>query len=458
MRAGRYDDLPLVLRQSSEAQAAVHGQPPADASGATPPSPRRTALARGKWLLVIPVAALVVTGLFYPVENVVVASGQVIPSDRVQTVQHLEGGIVTAVHVREGQAVTQGQPLLEIDLGSNSLNLEQLTARMATAQAVKARLGAESQGRPLQRTAFPADLDAQVVQAELGAFSARALEHQGSLAAAKAQLQQARGDVAQVQARIEGLETNLRLHQQEASIAGQLASEQLIGQLEVLDKQRALEQVRAELAASRQTLFSNRAKIEQAQAKLQETQGAFRRRASDELAQTERELASLNEDLVRARTQRTRTAVLAPTSGFVKGLRSSGAGWVVKPGEPILEIVPDKDEVIVEARLSPADRGYVHPGQATRVKISAYDFLRYGSVPGQVTLVAADADRDPNLADSPSYFRIQASLEQPWVGRTDNRITTGMQAELDLLLGHEPFIWYLLRPVLRIQSEAFREP
>ena len=141
-----------------------------------------------------------VTGLFYPVENVVVASGQVIPSDRVQTVQHLEGGIVTAVHVREGQAVTQGQPLLEIDLGSNSLNLEQLTARMATAQAVKARLGAESQGRPLQRTAFPADLDAQVVQAELGAFSARALEHQGSLAAAQAQLQQARGDVAQVQA------------------------------------------------------------------------------------------------------------------------------------------------------------------------------------------------------------------------------------------------------------------
>ena len=79
-------------------------------------------------------------------------------------------------------------------------------------------------------------------------------------------------------------------------------------------------------------------------------------------------------------------------------------------------------------------------------------------MPGQVTLVAPDADRDPNQPESLSYFRIQASLQQPWVGRTDNRITTGMQAELDLLLGREPFIWYLLRPVLRIQSEAFREP
>ncbi|CAB5684984.1 Type I secretion system membrane fusion protein PrsE [Delftia tsuruhatensis] len=452
MRAGRYDDLPLVLRQSRTAQAEA-GQPPGQAAAS-----RWASWARRRGLLVAVVGALVATGLFYPVENVVVASGQVIPSDRVQTVQHLEGGIVTAVHVREGQSVTQGQPLLEIDLGGNSLNLEQLTARMATAQAVKTRLSAESRGKPLQRADFPSDLDQQVVLAELGAFSARALEQQGSLASAQAQLQQAHGDVAQIQARIEGLETNLRLHQQEASIAGQLAAEQLIGQLEVLDKQRALEQVRSELAASRQTLFSNRAKIEQAQARLQETRGAFRRRASDELAQTERELASLNEDLARARNQRTRTAVLAPTSGVVKGLRSAGAGWVVKPGEPILEVVPDKDEVIVEARLNPADRGYVRPGQPTKVKITAYDFLRYGSVPGQVTLVAADADRDPNLADAPSYFRIQASLEQPWVGRSDNRITTGMQAELDLLLGHEPFIWYLLRPVLRIQSEAFREP
>ena len=114
--------------------------------------------------------------------------------------------------------------------------------------------------------------------------------------------------------------------------------------------------------------------------------------------------------------------------------------------------------MLIEARLNPADRGYVHAGQATKVKISAYDFLRYGTVPGHVTLVAADADRDANQPNAPSYFRIQASLEQPWVGRTDNRITTGMQAELDLLLGHEPFIWYLLRPVLRMQSEAFREP
>ena len=424
-----------------------------------PPVPGTPQLGRNQRRIVLAaLGVLVLVGLFYPVENVVVASGQVIPSDRVQTVQHLEGGIVTTVHVKEGQEVHKGEPLLEIDLGGSSLNLEQLTARSATAQASRTRLTAESQGLALKATDFPRELESKIVRAELGAFSSRALEYQGSLASSQAMLLQARGDVAQSQARIDGLRSSLALHEQEAGIDQQLAAEQLIGQLEVLDKQRALTLVRTDLAAAVQSLVSNRAKVEQAQAKILETQGAFRRRASEELAQTERELLSLSEDLSRARNQRSRTVVLAPTDGVVKGLRSSGAGWVVKPGEAILEVVPDKDEVIVEARLNPADRGYVRAGQETKAKVSAYDYLRYGFVPGKVTLVSADADHDPNVPDAPSYFRIQASLAQPWVGRKDNRITTGMQAELDLLLGREPFIWYLLRPVLHIQSEAFREP
>ena len=442
MTARSLHDLPQVLQNLE--------RPPVPGTPQPGRNQRRIVLAA--------LGVLVLVGLFYPVENVVVASGQVIPSDRVQTVQHLEGGIVTTVHVKEGQEVHKGEPLLEIDLGGSSLNLEQLTARSATAQASRTRLTAESQGLALKATDFPRELESKIVRAELGAFSSRALEYQGSLASSQAMLLQARGDVAQSQARIDGLRSSLALHEQEAGIAQQLAAEQLIGQLEVLDKQRALTLVRTDLAAAVQSLVSNRAKVEQAQAKILETQGAFRRRASEELAQTERELLSLSEDLARARNQRSRTVVLAPTGGVVKGLRSSGAGWVVKPGEAILEVVPDKDEVIVEARLNPADRGYVRAGQETKAKVSAYDYLRYGFVPGKVTLVSADADHDPNVPDAPSYFRIQASLAQPWVGRKDNRITTGMQAELDLLLGREPFIWYLLRPVLHIQSEAFREP
>lgn len=455
MTQRRDDDLPWVLRRAAQHQTGrAEDERQVDAAGWR----GWKALPRRKKLLGVAVAVLLCAGLFYPVENVVVASGQVIPSDRVQVVQHLEGGIVVQVHVREGQTVQQGQPLLEIDLGGSSLNLEQLQARHATARAVKTRLQAESQGRPLAAADFPSDIATHITQAELGAFHARTLEYQGSMAAARGSLAEARGQVAQTQARIQGLSTGLSLHQQEADIARQLVAEQLIGQLEVLDKQRALENVRTDLSTAQQALGSHQAQVAQAQARMQETEGGFRRRASEELAEVERELLTLTEDLARAQSQRTRTEVRATSDGIVKGLRSAGAGWVLKPGEPILELVPDKDEVMVEARLNPSDRGYVHVGQPVKVKITAYDFLRYGWVNGTVKLVAADADRDPNQPDAQSYFRIHTTLEQPWVGRSDNRITTGMQAEVDLLLGHEPFVWYLLRPVLRIQSEAFREP
>lgn len=447
-------DLPFVLRQAQHKGQTLATEQANDSMAV---AEQRKARIR-KRMLYGALATLVVVGLFYPVENVVVATGQIVPSDRVQSVQHLEGGIVTDVHVREGAAVEQGQPLLDIDLGGNSLNLEQLTARLTTARAMKVRLSAESEGKTLREEDFPAEIEPTVAQAEMGAFSARTLEQQGSIAAARANLLQARGQVAETRATQQGLQKSLALHEQEAAIANQLAAEQLIGQLEVIERQRALEQVRSQFAAARETLVTAQAKVALAEAKIMETEGSFRRRASDALADVEHELLSLNEDLIRARSQRSRTVVLAPTSGIVKGLRSSGAGWVVKPGESILQIVPDKDDIMVEARLNPSDRGLVTQGQPVKVKISAYDYLRYGNVPGSVTLVAADADRDSDEPGAPSFFRIQANLSQPWVGNTANRITTGMQAEVDLLLGHEPFIWYLLRPVLRIQSEAFREP
>ena len=127
-------------------------------------------------------------------------------------------------------------------------------------------------------------------------------------------------------------------------------------------------------------------------------------------------------------------------------------------GEPILEVVPDEDQIMIEAKLSPNDRGFVHAGQAVRVKITAYDFLRYGAVDGKVMLVAADADRDPASPTASPYYRLLVSTDQNIVGRPENRITAGMEAEVDLLVGRDPFIWYMLRPVLKVSREAFREP
>lgn len=436
-------DLPQVLLRDNP----EHVRKPKD--------PKRQRQVR--WL-VGGILVLGVFGLFFPVENVVVAPGRIIPSDRVKAVQHLEGGIVTAVNVQEGQRVQQGQPLVTIDLGGNSLNLEELSARNATLQAMRVRHTAEVEGKPLLLADFPKDMDGGVVRTQMGAYNARMLEQKGIEAGAVSSLEQARSQGLEQQAKAQGLQQRLTMFQKELDISEQLGQEKLIGQLEVLEKRRQVESVRSELAVARQAVISGRAAVNESQARVAESRGAFQRKASDDLADVERQLASLTEDLSRARNQRERTTVAAPAAGIVKGLRNPSPGWVVKPGEQIMEIVPDEDSILVEAQLSPNDRGYVSVGQQAKVKITAYDFLRYGTVDGEVTLVAADADRDTSKPDSQPFYRLLVSTKTDHVGRPDNRITAGMEAETDLVVGHEPFIWYMLRPVLRVKNEAFREP
>ena len=445
MRHASPPDLPRVLQRENDA-APVPGQP------------LQQGPSRRHWLIGGAVALLAVVALSFPMETVVVSSGRVIPSDRVKSIQHLEGGIVSAVLVKEGQRVTAGQPLVEIDLGGSGLNLEEVSARHAATLATRTRLQAESRGQVLTRKSFDADIDPSVFEGESGAYAARALEQRGVMAGAISAMEQARSRQMEQQAKIAGLQERLALMEKEQEISEQLLAEKLIGKVEVLEKRRQMEAVRSDLAVSRQMAVSAAGAVTEAQAKVAEAEGRYRRRASDELATVERTLASLNEDLSRARTQRSRTVVKAPSDGIVKGLRSAGAGWVVKPGESILEVVPDEDTIMVEAKLSPNDRGFVHSGQAARVKITAYDFLRYGAVDGKVMLVAADADRDPTLANAPPYYRLLVSTAKNSVGPPENRITAGMEAEVDLIVGKDPFIWYMLRPVLKISREAFREP
>lgn len=438
-KAGR--DRPDILREPEAVPAATVGRLPL-----------------AQKLLWAGVIGLALVGLGYPVETVVTAPGQVIPSDRVKSVQHLEGGIITAVLVKDGERVAQGQPLIEIDLGGAGLNLEEVSARFSAGQAARIRLRAESQGRPLARADFPASLDEDVVRGQLGAYEARMQEQRGQVLAARSVLEQALSQEQEQRAKAEGLRQRLALYDKEIEISEQLLREKLVGQLEVLQKRREYEALRGELSVARQTLVSAQAGITEARARQAETEGRFRRRASDELAEVERELASLTENLQRARAQRERTVVRAPTEGIVKGVRSSSPGWVVKPGEPIMEVVPDEEQVVIEARLSPNDRGFVHVGQPARIKITAYDFLRYGTVDGRVALVAADADQDSSVPGSPAFYRVLLSASQFHVGHRDNRVTAGMQAEVDLQVGRDPFIWYLLRPVLKLQREAFQEP
>lgn len=417
-----------------------------------PDARRRRWIARGGFGLLVVLAGV---ALFTPVEMTVTAPGRIVPSERVKTVQHLEGGIIRAVLVHEGQLVHEGDPLVNVDLGAAGLNLEEVSARLASLRAARVRLGAEAAGQPLAEKDFDASIPPAAAQVELLTWRARVLEQQGLLEAARAQIETGTSKAAEMQAKVAGFASRQDILAHEYGITAQLAGEKLVPELEAVQKRKELEGNKADLAAAREGYRGALAATDEARGKLAESEGRFRRRAAEELLATERQIATTQEDFARAQSQRARTVVTAPIGGIVKGLRSSEPGWVVKAGEAILDVVPAEAAIEVEARLGPGDRGLVLRGMPVRVKVTAYDFLRYGALDGKVRMIAADADQGD---DHQSYFKMVVQTQQAVIGKASLPVTPGMLAEVDVIVGHQPFIWYLLRPVLKVGVEAFREP
>ena len=181
----------------------------------------------------------------------------------------------------------------------------------------------------------------------------------------------------------------------------------------------------------------------------------FRREAREETGRVEQGIARLQELLAEATEQGVRAEIKSPIEGVVKNMRYNTIGGGVSPGEAIMEIVPTGDKLVVEAKLNPTDRGYVEEGQRAVVKVTTYDFVRYGGLDGAVLHVAPDSTTDQ---DGAPYFRVIVETDKTYLGEEGQLpITPGMQATVDIHTGEKSVMDYLIKPALKLRHEAFRE-
>jgi adhesin transport system membrane fusion protein len=196
--------------------------------------------------------------------------------------------------------------------------------------------------------------------------------------------------------------------------------------------------------------------VTEATARRTETLDRFRRESQSELGAVEEAIATIREEVAAVSERGVSIEVKCPIEGMVKNMRYSTIGGGVKPGWPIMEIVPTSDKLVIDAKLNPVDRGYVTEGMPARVKISTYDFIRYGALKDTVTLVAADATEDPEKG---RYFEVRVETEKAYLGARegDLPITAGILATVGIHTGTKTVIDFLVKPVLKIKAEAFRE-
>lgn len=389
-------------------------------------------------------------------EVVINGSGRIIPASQLQVVSNLEGGTLARIAVKPGQKVAAGQLLMQLD---PVLRASDAAAGQASVDALSvraARLAAEARGQQPRIALQGVDPSVIATEQALARSDNIALGTERSMAIARQE--QAMRAAAEAEAALNQKQEALRLAEREEAVMRPLVEQGAEPGL-TLDRvvsQRA--QAQAGVRAAEEGLRRARAAVTEARRGVWSVDTKFRNRAAEALAITNAELASRSGQQPALADRLARTEVRSPVAGIVSRLRVTTPGSAVSPGEPLVELVPAGDKLLVEAKVSPADIGFVRTGQSARVRVSAYDYSIYGALDGKVQNVAPDAVVDERTGEV--HFLVRIALPGNCFP-TENAgclpLGPGMLADVSLLGPKRSVLSYLLSPLTQITSTAFRE-
>jgi adhesin transport system membrane fusion protein len=401
------------------------------------------------------IAGAIVWASMARIEEVARAQGTVVPSGRARTVETLEGGIVREILVREGDTVAAGQVIARLDDTGSSSSLGELRAQQQALRARALRLEAELNGADAPDfTASSIPADSALAIRETALFESRTASYLGQRAVLDAQRQQRTLEISELGAALDRVVENIALLEEEILIkteSGIVPRAQLLPvereRLAKLQERDALRS-RQEQARSAQT---------EADARLQEIDLQRRAEINIERSDTLNQLSVIDESIKSATDIVSRAALRAPVAGIVSVLNINTIGAVVAPGEEVMRVVPQEDNLQIDARARPEDVAFLRPDLPAKVKVTSFDFTIYGSLDAVVHRVGADAEQDE--ATGEIYFPIIIETTSNTLSRNGEsfEIKPGMVATVDILTGERTVLDYILKPFRKARLEALRE-
>ena len=402
--------------------------------------------------------ALLVWAAFARVDDVTRADGRVVPSARLQVVQNLEGGIIRALHVRQGERVEAGAELVSLSPTQFGSEYDSRRQQLMALGARMARLSAEM--GDAATVTFPPDLlrdGAAYVAAEQAEWSNRRARLAADLSVLDAQIDQRSREADDTRQQIVTLQRSLQVAREEHGIIALMVERGLEPRVELLRADARLIDLEGRLATANLTLPRQVAAVQEARARREALLRQHRSETAAEQTRVNGELRTLQMAIPALADRVERTGIRAPVKGIVNRLFVSTVGGVVKPGDHIAEIVPADDELVVEARIRPQDIGFIKVGQPARVKLSAYDYSIFGTMEGTVTQIGADAV--PAEDGKSSFYLARVATRTKVFEASDRRlaIIPGMEAQIDIVTGNKTVLTYLSKPIVAVRENAFRE-
>ncbi len=391
-------------------------------------------------------------------DEVTRGDGQVIPSGQVQVVQNLEGGIVAAINVREGQLVEKGQVLLKIDNITAASDLREGRARELALSGLVSRLEAETSGK--KQIEFSKDVleeAPEIAQRERELFQSRKAGLDAETDILRRQEEQRRQELVELEGRLQKLEGSYELAKQELDMTAPMVEQGVAPQVDLLRLKRQVNDIRGDADATRLAIPRAKSALAEASRRISERVQRFRSETLKELNEARANISVVQANVSAQQDKVTRTDVRSPVRGTIKQLLVNTIGGVIRPGEDLVEIVPIEDTLLVEARIRPSDVAFLRPGLPATVKVTAYDYSIYGSLPAELEDISADTITDEK---GEKFYRIRLRTDRNYLG-TENKplpIIAGMTVQTDILTGKKTVLDYLLKPILKARERALREP
>lgn len=391
------------------------------------------------------------------IEELTRGQGQVVPTKEIQIVQSLEGGLLQELLVGQGDRVTKGQVLMRLSDVMFSSEERGTTARSDSLKLKTARLEAEAAGKEF---IVPDDLMKKIpdiANNELALYRSRQQELKNAISILEDKISTVRSDIDETQAQVNRLSSSRGSLQQELSITRDMVAKKAVSKLEQMRLEREVNDASGQINAQQERISGLRSDLSAAEKQKADQADRFRSQALTELSDVKTQVAQIGESLKSIGDRVSRTELRAPVDGVVNNIAVRTVGGVIEPAQKLIEIVPLDSELKVIAKVSPNNIAFLRVGQPVKVKISAYDSQRYGSLKGKLVRIGASSvtDKDGNV-----FFEIEVHTDKNYLGTAETPlpVTPGMVADTEIITGKRTIMEYILKPFLQARDRALREP
>ncbi|AZG71938.1 HlyD family type I secretion periplasmic adaptor subunit [Shewanella livingstonensis] len=427
------------------------------------------------WSLAAMMVCFFIWAYFSELDQVTTGTGKVIPSSQIQIIQSLDGGILQEIYVQEGLMVTKGQPLARIDDTRFRSDFDQQEQEVFGLQTNIIRMRTELDSIIIsdmssdwrqqvkitkQNLVFPQtiiDEEPELVKRQQEEYSIRLDSLSNQLEILVRQIQQRQQEIEELASRIGTLTTSFQLVSRELELTRPLARKGIVPEVELLKLERIVNDIQGELQSVRLLRPKVKASMDEAILKRREAVFVYATDLRAQLNEMQTKLSRMNQAQKGAFDKVSKAVIASPVIGTIKKINFNTLGGVVQPGEEIMEIVPSEDKLLIETKITPKDIAFLHPGLPAIVKVTAYDFTRYGGLKGTVEHISADTSQDE---EGNSFYIVKVRTEESSLLKDDGTempIIPGMLTSVDVITGKKSILEYILNPILRAKDTALRE-